>query len=165
MRLKKRIQPHDIYTYMLNMETAMISYPVAGIKPAPSTTGVVVPEVRGVKSITAVQVPLDIVMRYLYRARARIARMPLTAALAWLQKKDEQERGIWVDKYRNSTDTLGTVIHETMMQREAMWEVEKVSKPIQLPLGPTGVDEDERSLTSRPSRTAASRRRLGARRL
>ena len=39
------------------------------------------------------------------------------------KRKDEAERTVWVDRYRNSSESLGEVILHTMTTREAMWEL------------------------------------------
>ena len=40
-----------------------------------------------------------------------------------MRRKDEAERTVWVDRGRNSSDSLGEVIQHTMETREAMWEL------------------------------------------
>ena len=61
-------------------------------------------------STKVVECPLDVLMRYVYRVQDRAARLPHHAALAWVRAKDEAERTVWVDRFRNSTDTLGEEI-------------------------------------------------------
>ena len=123
---------HDVTLYLAYLETAMIAYSIAGIKPVASPTH---PENRGTRSTEVVQCPLDVVMRYFYRARNRASRMAPSDGLKWLIRKDEDERSVWVDKYRNSNATLGEIIAETMMQREAMWEIERAAKATPPPPG------------------------------
>jgi hypothetical protein len=117
----------DLVLYLANLETAMIGLSIAGIKPA---SAAVPAEVRGTKSTLIVQVPLDVTMRYYYRAQNKVARMQPSEGLRWLQRKDEDERSIWVDKYRNSQGTLGEIILETMVQRDATWEAERVPRTV-----------------------------------
>ena len=49
--------------------------------------------------------------------------MPAKVALDWIQKRDEADRAVWVDRYRNTKKGLGEVILETIVAREAMWEL------------------------------------------
>eukprot|EP00972_Heterocapsa_arctica_P068609 10137740-Heterocapsa_arctica.AAC.1 len=42
--------------------------------------------------------------------------------MQWIKQHDEAERGCWVDKIRNSNETLGEIIQSVFMTREAMWE-------------------------------------------
>ena len=59
-------------------------------------------------------------------------------ALAWVKHKDEADRAVWVDKYRNTTETLGQIIATTLISREAMWEVpqQALSLPPHAPPNP-----------------------------
>ena len=69
---------------------------------------------------------MDVLMKYFYRVQARAAEFPGHAkheALQWIVRHDEADRSLWVDKYRNSPLTLGEVIRDTLIQREALWEV------------------------------------------
>ena len=77
-----------------------------------------------------VECPLDILMRYFYRVQDRAWRMPYPLALDWIWRHDEAERTAWVDRYRNSHETLGEVIKQCFITREAMWEIPlPVSRP------------------------------------
>ena len=62
-------------------------------------------------------------MRYYYRAMSRVAFLPAKMALEWIQKRGEADRAVWVDRYRNTKKGLGEVILETIVTREAMWEL------------------------------------------
>ena len=91
-------------------------------------------EVKGAESTRFVDVPLDVVMRYHYRLQNRAARFGGQASLRWIMQRDEAEREMWVDRFRNSSDTLGEVIAAIFVTREAMWEVppEAQSRPARL---------------------------------
>ena len=81
-------------------------------------------------SSMVVECPLDILMRYFYRVQDRAWRMPYPLALDWIWRHDEAERTVWVDRYRNSQETLGEVIKHCLITREAMWEIPlPVSRP------------------------------------
>ena len=110
----------DVAHYMSSLLSLLIAYSIPGAK---SRTTAATPEVRGDDTVKVVDCPLDLLMRYYYRAQARIADMPKQEALTWLVKHDEADRSSWVDRFRNSQMTLGEVIQTTLIQREAMWEI------------------------------------------
>ena len=64
-------------------------------------------EVRGSDTAQYVPVTLDIVLAFLFRVFAAAQKLPTSVALDWVASKDEQERGIWVKQFQNSTLTLG----------------------------------------------------------
>ena len=109
-----------LHNYMQSLLTLLIAYSKAGSKlrqDAPTT------EVKTGESTKVVECPLDVLMRYYYRVQDRAHGMPYYAALAWVRRKDEAERTVWVDRYRNTDNSLGEVILHTMETREAMWEL------------------------------------------
>ena len=106
--------------YMSNLLTLMVAYSKAGSEPrtdAPAT------EPKTLDSTKVVEVPLDVVMRYYFRPQDRANALPHFKALAWVQRKDEAERTVWVDRFRNTTESLGEIIQHTMQTREVMWEL------------------------------------------
>ena len=111
----------DLQIYLAKMFTLVLAYSIAGIKSAPAA---VTPETRGTDTSSIVVCPLDILSRYWYRASEKAYQMGGTAGLQWLQKRDEADRAVWVDRYRNSTFTLGQVIAQVMVLREAVWELQ-----------------------------------------
>ena len=62
-------------------------------------------------------------MRYYYRVQDRAYSLQYHMALGWIQRKDEAERTVWIDRFRNSTESLGEIIQHTLQTREAMWEL------------------------------------------
>ena len=110
-----------LHNYLGNLHTLLIAYSKAGSKPradAPPS------EPKNGDSTKVVECPLDILMRYFYRVQNRaVSFQPYHAAMPWIQRKDEAERTVWVDRYRNTSETLGEVILHTMTTREAMWEL------------------------------------------
>ena len=109
-----------LHNYMTNLLTLMIAYSKAGSKlraDAPPS------ETKIGYSTKVVECPLDVLMRYYYRVQDRTHGLPYHMALNWVRRKDEAERTVWVDRYRNSSDSLGEVFQHTMMTREAMWEL------------------------------------------
>ena len=112
----------DMTHYLAALHCLLIAYSIPGVKAKQSP----VEDGRGVDTCLVVECPLDVLMRYFYRVQARAAEFPGHAkheALQWIVKHDEADRSLWVDKYRNSPLTLGEVIRDTLIQREALWEV------------------------------------------
>ena len=62
------------------------------------------------------EVPLDTVMAYWFRAKGFSARSG-PSSLAWLQVRDTDERSEWVNLF------LGVVIQQVMQARDACWAV------------------------------------------
>ena len=109
----------SVHSYLQLHLTLMLAYSMAGCR---ARTGAPLQEPRGSDSTAFVEVPLDTVMRYHYRLQDRAGRLH-QGALAWLATHDEQDRAAWVDKFRNSEESLGTIIAACIATREAMWEV------------------------------------------
>ena len=70
-----------------------------------------------------IECPLDTLMRYSCRVQDRAWRLPYSSALDWILRHDEAERRVWVDRCRNSKETLGEVIKHCLITREAKWEI------------------------------------------
>ena len=109
--------PRDVHSYLAGLQTLMIAYSKAGCE---TRQGAKQLEPKGTDSTRVVQCPLDVVMRYYYRVQDRAVKC---GSLEWILSRDEADRAVWVDKYRNGADTLGEVIAQVMVMREAMWEV------------------------------------------
>jgi hypothetical protein len=110
----------SVHNYLQCLLTLLIAYSIAGCK---SRSDAPVIETKGTDSTKAVQCPLDTLMRYYYRVHDRANRLgnaPNT--FQWIKEHDESERGCWVDRIRNSDETLGEIIQSVFVTREAMWE-------------------------------------------
>ena len=110
----------SLHNYATNLMTLLVAYSKAGSKlraDAPTA------EPKTVDSTRVVECPLDVLMRYYFRVQDRAHSLKYHMALDWIQRKDEAERTVWVDRFRNSTDTLGEIIQHTLQTREAMWEL------------------------------------------
>ena len=108
----------SLHNYMTNLLTLLIAYSKAGSKlraDAPTA------EPKTVDSTRIVECPLDVLMCYYYRVQDRAHSLQYHMALSWIQRKDEAERTVWVDRFRNSTESLGEIIQHTLQTREAMW--------------------------------------------
>ncbi|CAE8645363.1 unnamed protein product [Polarella glacialis] len=80
--------------------------------------GAVAENTLGSASNKFVQVPLDIALAYYFRAVRAVAMQPYSHQLAWLERTCTEERSVWVQKFRESTDDLGDV--ETLAGKKVM---------------------------------------------
>ncbi len=116
-----------VQRYLDMLWTLMLAYAKAGCKKridAPKDN-----EPFGSRSTDYVQVPLDVVMAYHRRAQSFALQLPPAQALAVLTARDEAERKVWVDRYRQGKDTLGEVIATTCDKREGVWILQPESVP------------------------------------
>ena len=110
----------SLHNDMANLLTLLVAYSRAGSKlraDAPTA------EPKTVDSTKVVECPLDVLMRYYYRVQDRAHALQYHMAVGWIQRKDEAERAVWVDRFRHSTESLGEIIQHTLQTREAMWEL------------------------------------------
>ena len=101
-----------LYVYMLALAMAGVNRLPTAPKEEPLTSD----------SCDYVEVPLDVTTKYYLRAKKSVENRNAQEALNWLLKKHEEEVTCWIDVYRHSTKTLGCVIRDTMVAREARWE-------------------------------------------
>ena len=118
----------DVGTYLNLLFTLMLAFAMAGAEPHPHPP--TEPEVKGSSTVKYVLVPLDIVCNYLFRIQEKLMKVPHAQQLEWLTTRDERERAMWVDRYRDSGKTLGAVIEEVFHMKEAMWEYGESSSPV-----------------------------------
>ena len=101
----------------------------------------------GADSTNFVEVPLDVVMAYYYRAKRQSSLLPMSQRLSWLESRDLEDRSDWVSRFRESSKTLGEVIKETCAARDAHW----------MPHHASGVTRSETNKQpSQPSATTTS---------
>ena len=112
--------------YLRNLKVLMVAYAKAGAVAVPDAPPG--PEQRGADTTKYVQVPLDVMMRYLARAETQAAKVDIGERLAWLSARDEAERAAWVEMHRSSNHSFGTVVKTLYEQREAMWVVKPVEQ-------------------------------------
>ena len=94
----------SLHNYMANLMTLLVAYSKAGSKlraDAPTA------EPKAVDSTRVVECPLDVLMRYYFRVQDRAHSLQYHMALGWIQCKDEAERTVWADRFRNSTGSSG----------------------------------------------------------
>jgi hypothetical protein len=104
-----------------NLLTYLIALAIAGGGDAPGA-----PEMRmealGSDTTEFVEVPYDVVYAYYARARKASQNIPAAQRLEWLEAQDVEERSEWVAYFRDSDKTLGRVIKEVMVRRDAHWD-------------------------------------------
>ena len=131
------------------MRTLCQGYAEVGAKPV---SGCSSPETRGSASIDFVECPMDVTMKYFYRAEKQVAKIPHDRALEWLVNRDEGEREAWVELYRATRLTLGQVIQRLHIGRESLWIGDKERKRSAPALYASNYDhQDERRATLRPA--------------
>ena len=112
-------EPATIQVYLQKLHTLMLAYAIAGAKPRSGAPQ----EKRGTDTVLMVEVPLDIAMAYVYRARRYAESLPYAQALQYTMSRDEAEREVWIDRYRNTDQTLGHIIKSVQEMRESMWQL------------------------------------------
>ena len=89
----------SLHNYMANLLTLLVAYSKAGSK---LRADAITAEPKTVDSTKVVECPLDVLMRYYYRVQDRAHALQYHMAVGWIQRKDEAERTVWVDRFRNS---------------------------------------------------------------
>ena len=113
--------PHDWENYMDRLLTLLLAYAMAGVTPRASVKDASLEKSLGADSTAFVEVPLDVVMHYFYKAKRQSSTLPLSQRLAWLEARDLEDRSDWVARFRESSKSLGEVIKETCVARDAHW--------------------------------------------
>ena len=113
--------PHDWESYMDRLLTLLLAYAMAGVTPRAGVRDASLEKSLGADSTAFVEVPLDIVMQYFHRAKRQSSLLPMSQRLVWLEARDLEDRSDWVARFRESSKSLGEVIKETSMARDAHW--------------------------------------------
>ena len=115
-----RASASDGPTYLFNLKTYFMALAIAGASPLP-----VVPadaERLGSDSTLYVVVPWDLLQRYLRRAEKYWVSCHSPLKLNNLVRLDLEDRGEWTHRFSTRPSaTLGAIIKEVMMEREAVW--------------------------------------------
>ena len=111
----------DANSYLDKLWTLLLAYAMAGS--ASCTTAPGVAESLGSNSVEYVEVPVDVIQQYFYRAKRSASLIPYNHRLEWLQQRDNDERSEWVSRFRDSQKSLGRVIQEVYAMRDAHWSV------------------------------------------
>ena len=109
--------------YLDKLYTLLVAYALAGTGRVSGAPEAAREAVLGADSTSFVQVPLDVLLAYYYRARRVLQSLPHHKRLGWLQAQDLAERTEWVTKFRESTKTLGKVVMEVFEARDPHWVV------------------------------------------
>lgn len=107
----------DLYVALL--KTYLIALARAGVHPRPNAP--IAKEELGTASVNYVEIPLDVVFGYLERAEVRARKLPAQRRLGWIRSRDIEDRMEWCSTFRNSTESLGSIIQRLFIQREALW--------------------------------------------
>ena len=113
----------DAETYLDKLYTLMLAYALTGAGPL---TGVADPskeKTLGSNPAEFVEVPVDVMVAYWFRAKRFACMVPVRHRLAWLQSRDTDERSEWVTKSRESSLPLGVVVQQIIQARDAHWVV------------------------------------------
>ena len=79
-----------------------------------------------------VEVPLDILQTYYFRASRSAMRVPEASRLAWLTERDTAERTIWASRLRKGGRSLGHVIQSVMDESGNNWHT-KIRRDVAQP--------------------------------
>ena len=126
----------DWETYMDRLQILLVAYAMAGTEAIPQAPGAAVTSdaALGADSSQFVMVPLDVVMSYWYRAKRTSSVLPMARRLEWVQTRDVAERAEWVSRFRESSASLGAIIKEVMVARDAHWIAHLSASPtVELP--------------------------------
>eukprot|EP00971_Amphidinium_carterae_P070496 1394496-Amphidinium_carterae.1 len=103
-----------------------------------------------------VDIPLNVVLKYHQRLQTTASLLAPDKALSFILHKDEEERQVWVETHRNSTQSLGRIIAATMDKREALWAVPRSQEHVRPPLSRS---RPAASSASAPARASAPPRK------
>ena len=92
----------DWEAYLDKLHTLMVAYSIAGASPVSGAPAAATEAVLGADTTQFVQVPLDIMQAYFFRAKRTASLLPQSKRLAWLQARDVEERSEWVSRFRES---------------------------------------------------------------
>ena len=84
--------PRDAEHYLERLHTFMIAYALVGTSRVTGAPPQKEEEVMGADTTKFVAVPLDILMKYVARAKRVTLQLPVPQRLTWLQTKDTEER-------------------------------------------------------------------------
>jgi hypothetical protein len=116
----------DASQYLDRLHTYLLALALAGAGALTSTEAVSDTSIGAVTTLS-VHVPLDIIMAYFWRAKRTSQAIPVVTRLKWLERQDVAERTQWVAAFRDSEETLGTVIRQTMSLRDAHWATSEMA--------------------------------------
>ena len=150
---------HDVDNYLDRLFTLLLAYAMAGCSGATGAPDAAQELNLGADTVKFVNVPMDVVYKYYFRAKRTVTGLPASQRMQWLQAKDVEERSEWVSKFRESTMSLGQVISEVYTSRDAHWSAPGPATPEKKTTAPTAAS------TASPSKVqpSASPLKLGNR--
>ena len=125
----EEVVTHDVDNYLDRLFTLMLAYAMAGCSGVTGAPDAAQELNLGADTVKFVNVPMDIVYKYYFRAKRSVAGLPTSQRMQWLQAKDVEERSEWVSKFRESTMSLGQVISEIYTSRDAHWSAPRARYP------------------------------------
>ena len=112
---------NDIAAYFQRMRIYFMGLAIVGASPCGQTPAS--PEELGADSTEYVLVPWDLFLRYQSRAEKTSAATAANGRLATIMKLDLEERGEWTHRFATANKSLGSIIKEVYLEREALWTV------------------------------------------
>ena len=123
-------EPANLDDYLARLHCLMMGYTMAASWPLTGPTGI--PETRMSDPNLYCFCPYDTVLKYFdhcsVKSHKYAKRHGYPKALSWLQGLDGEERAIWTNKMRNSTEPLGTIIATTMAETVSKWQIPMASQ-------------------------------------
>ena len=114
----------DAGAYLDKLFTLLLAYAMAGVHPPqPLAPGFDAKReaTLGADTSKFAAVPLDVMMAYHYRAKRAMEAVSPGKRLGWLQARDLEERAEWTARFREGQATLGSVVKEVYVARDAHW--------------------------------------------
>ena len=143
----------DWETYLNKLHTLLLAYSMAGSSPlAPPAGDATRFDSLGADATKYLEVPLDVAIAYFWRAKRTTCVVPMSKRLQWLKSRDTEERSEWVSRFRESTDTLGVIIKEVMVARDAHW-IPAITQPGSDPVS-TGGGDAKQPQSPNPAKTS-----------
>ncbi len=133
----EELRPSTVSGYLDGMDMYMLGLAIWGSKPLDNAPDPVAnPETRDTNPEDYVHFPWQFSIDYCHRANKfsmdALAVLPTDQVLAMLEKRDREERSIWVAKIRESEKlTLGQIFKVTFEKREQRWIFDAEKKPTQ----------------------------------
>ena len=112
-------EPQSLHVYLNKLFALLLGYAIVGAK---VRAGAPSPELRSSDSTLCVEIPLDVLYKYYYRVKRFAESLPYSEALVQTLRRDEQEREMWIDAFRQSSDPLGVAIKTVFLQQIAVWQ-------------------------------------------
>ena len=83
---------HDVDNYLDRLFTLLLAYAMAGCAGVTGAPDAAQELNLGADTTKFVNVPLDVIYKYYFRAKRSITAMPMAQRLQWLQTRDMEER-------------------------------------------------------------------------